>query len=184
VGAQVGLVNISREMYGVPFGLANFVEEGIHDASIWWENEDRTWVGVQNGSNIFYTLAYAGFARDGAWRELEGFAVGFGLGFRVESRPFYLDIDAGWKRVTDGSEAQDRFAALFDPARGASFPSARIIMAGVTIGGGLGWFMGGAFDVAGPLSHDTIGYFDGDERAIGLADGVMVYPKFFTGFKL
>ncbi len=183
VGAQIGLVNISREMYGVPLGLANFVEEGIHDASIWWEGEDRTWIGVQNGSNIFYTLAYAGFSRDGAWRELEGFATGFGLGFRVESRPFYLDVDAGWKRVTEGIDAQDRFAALFDPARGASFPSGRL-MAGITIGGGLGWFMGGSFDLAGPLSNDTIGYFRDDASTIPLGGGMLVYPTFFTGFKL
>ncbi|MFW6312441.1 MAG: caspase family protein [Spirochaetota bacterium] len=182
VGAQIGLVNISREMYGIPFGLANFVEEGIHDASIWWEGEDRTWIGVQNGSNIFYTLAYAGFSRGGEWRELEGFATGLALGFRVESRPFYLDVDAGWKRVTDGIDAQERFAALFDPTRGASFPSARI-MAGVTIGGGLGWFMGGTFDMAGPLSIDTIGYFTSDANGIPFGGGLL-YPKFFTGFKL
>jgi hypothetical protein len=183
VGTQIGLVNVSEEMYGVPLGLATFVERGIHNASIWWEGEERTWIGVQNGSNIFYTLAYAGFASDGKWAELEGFGAGVGLGFRIESRPFYVDLDAGWKRMTNGANAEERFSGLFDPARGASFPSARI-MAGFAIGGGLGWFLGGSFDVAGPLSHDAIGYFSDATNAIDMSGDVRLYPKFFTGFKL
>ena len=183
VGTQIGLVNISEEMYGVPIGLATFVEKGIHNASIWWEGEDRTFIGVQNGSNIFYTLAFAGFAREGKWTALDGFTAGAGLGFRIESRPFYVDIDAGWQRVTEGANAEERFSALFDPTRGASFPTARI-MAGFAIGGGLGWFMGGSFDINGPLSFDSIGYFADPTNAIELSNGVMLYPKFFTGFKL
>lgn len=182
-GTQIGLVNISDEMYGVPIGLATFVEHGIHNASMWWEGDERTFLGVQNGSNIFYTLAYAGFAREGKWVELEGFIAGAGLGFRIESRPFYVDIDAGWKRVTAGADAEERLSTLFDPARGASFPSGRI-MAGFAIGGGLGWFMGGSFDVNGPLSFDSIGYFADPSNAIELSGGVMLYPRFFTGFKI
>ncbi|MFP4114549.1 MAG: caspase family protein [Spirochaetota bacterium] len=182
VGTQIGLVNISEEMYGIPLGLASFVERGIHNASIWWEGDDRTWVGVQNGSNIFYTLAYAGFERDGEWTELEGFGAGVGVGFRIESRPFYLDIDAGWKRMSGGSTAAERFSGLFDPRRGASFPSTRL-MAGIAIGDGLGWFMGGSFDVHGPFSSDRIGYFSNPDGAIRLSNGVMLYPSFFTGFR-
>jgi hypothetical protein len=182
VGTQIGLVNISEEMYGVPIGLVSVVERGIHDVSIWWEGEDRTWVGVQNGSNIFYTLAYAGVTRGGSWRSLEGFAVGAGLGFRVQSRPFYVDLDAGWKTVSAGADPDERFASLFDPARGASFPSMRL-MAGFAIGDGLGWFIGGSFDVLAPATTDTIGYFDERGNAIGLSGAAALYPTFFTGFK-
>lgn len=182
-GTQIGLVNISEEMYGVPIGLVSAVERGIHDVSIWWEGDDRTWVGVQNGSNIFYTLAYAGVTRDGEWQSLEGFAAGAGIGFRVQSRPFYVDLDAGWKTIAAGANPDERFASLFDATRGASFPSARV-MAGVAIGDGLGWFIGGSFDVNASLTTDTMGYFDGRGNTIGLSGGAELYPSFFTGFKL
>lgn len=186
VGTQIGLVNISEEMYGIPIGLATFVERGIHDVSVWWEGENRTWFGVQNGSNNFYTLAYAGVLRDGTWSELEGFGAGAGVGFRVTTRPFYFDVDAGWKRMADGVDAQDRFVSLFDGKRGAAFPFARV-MAGISIGDGLGWFIGGSFDVQSPLGWDVMGYFDPAAAGLPLAGGdvsVRVYPTFFTGFKL
>ncbi|MFW5686167.1 MAG: caspase family protein [Spirochaetota bacterium] len=183
VGTQIGLVNVSEEMYGVPIGLATFVEKGIHNASMWWEGDERTWIGVQNGSNVFYTLAYAGFASGGQWLELEGFGAGAGVGFRIESRPFYVDLDLGFKRVTDGADAQERFAALFDPARGAAMPAARL-MAGFALGGGLGWFMGGSFDFEGPFSHDAMNYFSDERASIGTGASGRVFPTFFTGFKL
>ena len=183
VGTQIGLVNISEEMYGVPIGLVSVVERGIHDVSVWWEGDDRTWVGVQNGSNIFYTLAYAGVTRGGEWQQLEGFGAGAGIGFRIQSRPFYVDIDAGWKTISAGADPDERFGSLFDPARGASFPTARM-MAGFAIGDGLGWFIGGSFDVLAPVTTDTIGYFDGEATTIDLAGGARIYPTFFTGFKL
>ncbi|MCK4516333.1 MAG: hypothetical protein KAU31_13810, partial [Spirochaetaceae bacterium] len=186
VGTQIGLVNISEEMYGIPIGLATFVEQGIHDVSVWFEGDERTWLGVQNGSNIFYTLAYAGILSEGEWKQLDGFGAGAGVGFRVTTRPFYLDLDFGWRRMTDGVDAQDRFLSLFDPARGAAFPSARI-MAGIAIGDGIGWFIGGGFDIDSPLGWDAMGYFDASDPAFSAGANAItadVYPRFFTGFKL
>jgi hypothetical protein len=183
VGTQVGLVNISEEMYGVPVGLATFVEKGIHNVSMWWEGDERTWVGIQNGSNIFYTIALAGFAREGEWLELDGFGAGAGLGVRIQSRPFYADVDLGWKRMTSGSDAQERFTALFDPSMGASMPYARL-MVGFAFGGGLGWFMGGSFDFEGPYTTDAMDYFNDDRNVIAISGGSRVFPTFFTGFKL
>jgi hypothetical protein len=83
-------------------------------------------------------------------------------------------------------DAQDRFISLFDGNRGAAFPTARV-MAGIAIGDGLGWFIGGSFDVQAPAGWDEMGYFDPADPGVALSsDGVTVrvYPKFFTGFKL
>ncbi|MEE8441201.1 MAG: caspase family protein [Spirochaetia bacterium] len=185
VGTQIGLVNISEEMYGIPIGLATFVERGIHDVSVWFEGSERTWLGIQNGSNIFYTIAYAGVLSGGDWKQLDGFGTGVGVGFRVTTRPFYLDVDVGWKRMTDGVDAQDRFISLFDPARGAAFPTARV-MVGMAIGDGLGWYIGGSFDIDSPLASDAMGYFSSLDPAFSAGAGgatMGVYPKFFTGFK-
>jgi hypothetical protein len=186
VGTQIGLVNISEEMHGVPIGLANVVERGIHNVSMWWEGEQRTWIGVQNGSNIVYSLAYAGIATDGEWRELDGFGVGAGAGVRIDARPFYLDVDFSYKIMSEGSSVNERFASLFDPLRGAGFPSMRV-MAGVSIGGGLGWFFGGSLDVESQAGWDHIGYFDDTDNVIDLGgpgELFRLHPTFFTGFKL
>lgn len=186
VGTQIGLVNISEEMYGIPIGLATFVEQGIHDVSLWFEGDDQTWLGVQNGSNIFYTLAYVGAGRESDWRNLEGFGVGAGVGFRITTRPVYLDVDFGWKRMADGVDAQDRFISLFDSTRGAAFPTARM-MAGIALGNGIGWFIGGTLDIQSPFGLDAMGYFDSSDPAFSTGVStttIGVYPRFFTGFKL
>jgi hypothetical protein len=185
-GTQIGLVNISDEMYGVPIGLANVVQRGIHNASVWWEGEERTFFGVQNGSNIVYSLAYLGAARGESWLDLEEFTVGAGAGLRVERRPFYIDADLSSKIVSEGEAIDERIGSLFDPARGAAFPSLRVSV-GVAIGGGLGWFMGAALDVeSSSLGFDNIGYFAESENVIDLSEGgetFRLHPTFFTGIK-
>ncbi|TVQ23347.1 MAG: caspase family protein [Spirochaetaceae bacterium] len=184
-GAQIGLVNISRELYGVPIGLVNFVENGIRNTGLWWEGDERTWITLQNGSNIFYALVNAGITRGGSLRELEGLGVSGGIGFRVKARPFYFDVDAGWKRVSAGTNAQERFSSLFDPDQGALLPTGRVI-AGIGIGDGFGWFMGGSFDVRSSLGFDASGYFDRYESGIEIGSPdrpVVLYPTFITGFR-
>lgn len=184
-GTQIGLVNISEEMYGVPLGIASFVERGIHNVSVWWEGEDRTWLGVQNGSNLFYTLAYAGIKSDSDWTNLDELGTGAGVGFRFTTRPFFIDIDFGVKRIAEGDSAQSNLESLFDPAKGATFSTGRI-MAGVGIGDGLGWFAGANFDIRSPLSTDNAHYFDslGESFSIGSGEtAIDIYPTFFTGFR-
>jgi hypothetical protein len=186
-GAQIGLINISEEVRGVPLGLINVIDSGIHNFSMWWEGEEQTWLGIQNGSNFFYTLGYAGFTRGGEWSQLEGLGVGAGVGVRVASRPFYFDVDVSWKLLSEGTDSQGRFASLFDGARGAAFASARVL-AGIAIGDGLGWFLGGTFDVEGPNSRDGVGYFDARrDYSFELGSGAAstkIHPVFVTGFKL
>ena len=185
VGTQIGLVNISDEMYGVPIGLVNIVKRGIHNVSVWWEGDTRTWLGIQNGTNISYTLLYAGIESEGRWRDLTGFGLGAGAGIRIERRPFYFDTDLSWKVLSQGADAQERFQSLFDPARGAGFPALRVAT-GIAIGGGVGWFLGGTFDIECPISWDNIGYFGATEGTIDLSSPggtFRVYPTFFTGFK-
>ena len=184
-GAQIGLVNISDQMYGVPFGLVSVVRNGIQNVSAWWEGESKTYLGVQNGSNFFYTLAFLGFDRGGAWQEIEGLSVGAGAGVRITNRPFYFDVDVSVMRVSDGSDSQQRFASLFQPTAGAVFPVARI-MAGAAIGDGLGWFMGGTFKLEGGIGYDSMGFFSGsnpDAFSISGGTTLRVHPVFITGFR-
>jgi len=186
-GTQIGLINISDEMRGVPIGLVNIIESGIHDFSVWWEGDEQSWLGIQNGSNFFYTLGYAGFTRGGEWSQLEGLGVGAGIGVRITNRPLYFDVDLSWKVLSEGANSQERFASLFDGDRGAVFPTARVL-AGIAIGDGFGWFFGGTFDVEGAHSRDGVGYFDARrDSSFELGSGpsaAKIHPVFVTGFKL
>ena len=130
-------------------------------------------------------MKFIGIESEGRWVDLTGFGLGAGAGFRVESRPFYFDTDLSWRLLSEGETAQDRFTSLFDRARGAGFPSLRVA-AGIAIGGGIGWFIGGTLDFESPLSWDNIGYFNRTDAALDLSSSsydLRVYPTFFTGFK-
>jgi hypothetical protein len=184
-GTQIGLVNISDEMYGIPIGLANVVERGIHDVSVWWEGEERTFFGFQNGSNIVYSLAYLGSTKGERWLDLEGLTLGAGAGVRIERRPFYIDADLSAKLVSEGDTIEERVISLFAPERGAVFPSLRASV-GIAIGGGFGWFMGVGFDIESTVGYDNIGYFSETDTMIDLSEGgetFRLYPTFFTGLK-
>lgn len=185
-GAQLGLVNISDQMYGVPLGLVSVVRNGMRNISAWWEGESNTYLGVQNGSNIFYTLAYLGYASDGDWQQIEGFSVGAGAGVRITNRPFYYDFDISMIQVSDGLDAQQRFASMFQSNEGALFPTVRIL-GGIAIGDGFGWFLGGSFKIEGLIGYDSMSYFSAtndDAFSIGAGGGPTVHPVFITGFRL
>lgn len=183
-GAQIGLVNISEDIYGAPIGLVNLVENGITDASYWIEGDERVWVGLQNGSRHFYTLVYAGILRDTDFRQLAGLAAGAGVGARINTRPFYFDVDLSLRKASEGESSEERFFSLFHGERGAWFPTARAL-AGIAIGDGLGFFLGGTFDAVIPgVTSQVPGYHDG-EAFYDLDDGnLLLYPKLVMGFKL
>lgn len=185
-GSQIGLINISEDIYGAPIGLVNLVENGITDASYWVEGDERVWIGLQNGSRHFYTLVYAGIQRDTDLQQLAGLAAGAGIGARITTRPFYFDVDVSLRKTSEGTNSEDRFFSLFHSERGALFPSARAL-AGIAIGDGLGFFVGGTFDAVVPgMTSAVPGYHDGEPfyTIAGDEASVLLYPKLTFGFKL
>jgi hypothetical protein len=185
-GAQIGLVNISDDIYGAPVGLINLVENGITDASYWLEGDTRAWVGLQNGSRHFYTLVYAGIHRDTELKQLDGLAAGAGIGARITTKPFFFDMDISIRKTTEGETADERFFSLFHGEHGSAFPSARLL-AGMAIGDGLGFFVGGTFDAFIPgVTTRVPGYHDGEQfyTLEGEESDLLLYPKFVIGFKL
>lgn len=186
-GTQIGLVNISEELYGIPIGLVNIIERGIDDVSLWWQEDQRTWLAVQNGSNVFYTLAYAGVrTADEGWKQLDGLSVGAGAGVRVQFRPFFVDADISYSRVSSGTDRASRFLSFFDPNAGAAFPTARVL-GGIAFGDGLGWFIGASFDAESSLTTDNMGYFADLQEGMTVnvaGESLRLYPRFFSGFKL
>jgi hypothetical protein len=75
---------------------------------------------------------------------------------------------------------------MFQPTEGALFPTARVV-AGIAIGDGFGWFLGGTFKIEGLIGYDSMGYFSQTEEdafSIGATNGPRVHPLFITGFRL
>lgn len=181
-GLQIGVVNISDELYGLPIGLINIVRNGIQEFSYWYGDADRATIGFQNGSNIFYTLFFAGVRTDEPIAGLPGLNLGAGLGMRLSRGIFFLDADVSATTVGTGADREERFERLFRVE--TSFPTARLL-GGIQFGS-FGFFLGGSFDaelvgVTSPVPghHDSEDPYD--LQPFGL--NARLHPRFIIGFK-
>ena len=121
-GAQVGLVNISRTVKGVPFGPLCVVTHGLYRGSLWIDDFGALNVSLRTGPlPMYYLLTYGRAVSDNRrpWN------MGFGTGFDIPFRPFFVDADASvhwlFSRATDVSNVY-RFRLLYGwkPLRWAS----------------------------------------------------------------
>jgi hypothetical protein len=90
-GAQVGLVNISRTVKGVPFGPLCVVTHGRYRGSLWVDDFGALNASLRTGPlPMYYLLTYGRVIGDSRrpWN------LGFGAGFDVPFRPFFVDADA------------------------------------------------------------------------------------------
>ena len=90
-GAQVGLVNISRTVEGVPLGPLCVVTHGAYRGSLWVDDFGALNASLRTGPlPMYYLLTYGRVIGDSRrpWN------IGFGAGFDVPFRPFYIDADA------------------------------------------------------------------------------------------
>ena len=182
---QLGLVNVSDEMHGLPIGLVTIVRNGIHDLGYWHDGTDRSWLSFQNGTRWLYSIAYAGVSERAAFSEFEDLTFGLGLGVRLSTGFFYADMDLSAKHAGTGDTPEERVASAF-AFDGNTFPSLRLL-GGFAFGGGLGFYVGTTLDahIPGWTRRSSI-YHDGeleyDFRDAGI--NLMVYPKLFFGVKL
>ncbi|MFP4442827.1 MAG: caspase domain-containing protein, partial [Spirochaetia bacterium] len=178
-GVQVGLINIADDVYGLPIGLFSWVRNGIHDAVFWFEGKNRVWAAFQSGTKTLYSIFYAGVNRDGDYTDVEGLAFGAGGGIRWKPSFFYFDADVSAKVALSAP-------ASFMTGYHNIFPSVRVT-AGGSFGGGLGFFVGGTFDIVPHTPNlKTPEFFNGSTNfeLFGNDYGVRIYPIFFTGFKI
>jgi len=96
-GTQIGLINISKDMYGIPIGLFSFTLNGIRDVGAWQDSSDTIYSYWANGTNNFYTIMYAGESRKDWFVGTDSMAVGVGLGARLIEKSLQLDIDLSAK---------------------------------------------------------------------------------------
>jgi hypothetical protein len=178
-GVQAGLINIADDVYGLPIGLFSWVRNGIHDAAFWFEGKNRVWAAFQSGTRTLYSIFYAGVNRDGDYTDVEGLAFGAGGGIRWKPSFFYFDADVSAKVALSTPES-------FMTGYHNIFPSLRLT-AGGSFGGGLGFFIGGSFDIVPHTQRlKPPEFFNGSTNfdLFGSDYGVRIYPVFFTGFKI
>lgn len=97
-GVQVGLVNLSDEMYGIPIGLFSWTKNGIRDLGVLMDANENIFTFVAHGTSNFYALAMLGQPAGDWFQDWRNFVGGAGLGWRaVHSGWLNLDLDFVYK---------------------------------------------------------------------------------------
>ena len=191
-GVQVGLVNISDELYGVPIGLINISGNGLHDASVWYDDRGFVNLGYQLGTPSFYTFASIGVSSDDFARAAE---AGLGMGLELAIETVHIDIDIYSKSYKAGTGSlpgniQGLFTGTAD-----YFPAARLsggieLFGFLTLFGGVNLdcrvaanYPGFSFDIGGTAASSyTVepARFTFDNNAVLLE----MYPSWFLGIRI
>ncbi len=100
-GVLVGLVNYSDDMRAFPIGLVNISRSGIKDLDFRWEQGGRYYVSLKTGNRYYYTRFIMGFSDWDLVNNPDAMVFGFGAGFRLTMRPFYLEFDLDWKTALE-----------------------------------------------------------------------------------
>jgi hypothetical protein len=195
-GTQMGLINVSENLYGIPFGLINYTKNGVRDVGFWHDDADNVYAFWANGTNNFYTLVFAGEARE-EWGVSTGtLAGGVGVGYRSKLGSLNLDVDVSAKHFF-GNTVLDAYnqlnAGIYpnDPnwvypfGSVTAFPMARVSV-GLPLFKIFEVFGGMSFDVGIDGTYPVPGALkDGKSYAFNAFDTpVEVYPHFFWGVKL
>lgn len=106
-GAQVGLINITDSIRGVPFGLLSFVLRGYHKIEISADEIFYTNVAFRTGVRQFYNIFTVGAKPDTFDDEETYWTFGYGIGTAPRlSRTFSLNIDLTSNQVVYGKSIE------------------------------------------------------------------------------
>ncbi len=98
-GSQVGFVNISRNITGVPFGFFNYVHNGYHKLELAVDENKFGTFSFRTGVNAFHNIFMAGIQ----FKEMDSsplwtFGYGLGTSFRLTDK-WYLGADLTTQNV-------------------------------------------------------------------------------------
>jgi hypothetical protein len=100
-GSQIGVVNIADTVSGAPFGIFNFIRKGLHQVSIYTDENGGADVSLSLGTYRFYTIFGAStnyFSKPNYWGAFMGF------GTRLwGSRMISFDINATVASINVGN---------------------------------------------------------------------------------
>jgi hypothetical protein len=103
-GAQIGLVNITDSIRGVPIGLLSIVLKGYHKLEVAADEVFYTNVAFRTGVRRFYNIITAG-ARPSTFDEEETFwTFGYGIGTAPRlSKKLFLNLDVTSNQIVQGN---------------------------------------------------------------------------------
>jgi hypothetical protein len=106
-GSQVGLVNITDSIHGIPFGFLSFVLKGYHKIEISADEIFYTNVALRTGVRQFYNILTVG-AKPNTFKQEETFwTFGYGIGTAPKlSRTLSLNIDLTANQVVYGKSIE------------------------------------------------------------------------------
>ena len=102
-GAQIGLINITDSIRGVPFGLLSFVWKGYHKIEVSADEIFYTNIAFRTGVRHFYNIFTAGAKPDTFDDEETYWTFGYGIGTAPKlSRTLSLNVDLTANQVVFG----------------------------------------------------------------------------------
>lgn len=103
-GAQIGLINVSDSIHGLPFGLLSLVRKGYHKIEVSADEVFYTNVAFRTGIRQFYNILAVGSKPD-TFEEEESewyFGYGFGTAPRLTQKLF-LNVDLTANQIVYGN---------------------------------------------------------------------------------
>ncbi len=187
-GTQIGLININDDISGIPVGIINISKNGLHNMSLWYNEEGMVNIGFQLGSRLIYSFIYGGVPYDQPDKKL---SFGLGMGLHLAGESVYFDADFSAKRIVTGENLNDiTEKILFQPGislPGYMIPSFRV-SCGIELFGSVSFFGGLELDtyIPGVTSEKVTDYLR-EPWVIELADPqalINLYPSWFIGLRI
>jgi hypothetical protein len=175
-GAQIGVLNLAEEVDGATLGVLNLVRFGVLDLSFTIDDQGRSWVAFQNGTELLYTIYQFGMRQTDLESDTVEFTSGAGLGTRIWSGTLYLDVDVSAIVQGDGPNG-------FDYRGPRVFPSLRV-SGGIQFGPRFAVLVGARFDGLLEVNDQESAKTHSGESFSVTGDGIEVFPHFFAGVKL
>ena len=153
-GAQVGIINATDSIHGVPIGLISFVLKGYHKIEISADEIFYTNVAFRTGIRQFYNILTAGAKPDTFDDEETYWTFGYGIGTAPRlSRTLSLNVDLTANQVVYGSQSIEAINMINKLYLGLDFQFVKKL--GVTFGVTLnGYVTDTTYDKYQPLFTD------------------------------
>jgi hypothetical protein len=171
-GVQLGVVNIAERVDGITLGVLNLVRFGVLDFSIALDDRGMTRFALQHGTEALYTIYEFAVRQADLETEAAVTELAAGLGTRVWSGFFVLDVDLLAKRETDGPDDGSSVFPALRATGGLQFGRRFAVIGGITFDGRLDW-----------IDQDSQDAHDGSSFTV-LGEGISVFPHYFAGIKL
>lgn len=171
-GAQLGVVNVSERVDGITLGVLNIVRFGVLDFSIALDDRGMTRFALQHGTESLYTIYEVGIRQADLETDSAVTEVSAGLGTRIWSGFFVLDVDLMAKRETVGPDDGSMVFPALRATGGLQFGKNFAIIGGITFDGRLDWVDQESQDAHSGSSFTVLG------------EGISVFPHYFAGIKI